>query len=252
MALVFAAAQGLALGLGARKSGAATHTMEGEAQVPVLLEDLIFHSDQEGLIDDLRVGGQSLMCSDKGVGWRAFHTQSQLEGARSIGLPIRQKTTVTLSCTMAAAAIALAGVGVRPIPPEEARDANDPAVSDRLNYIFGLGSTSCAPGVETVITAVARRSCKLGPIVLYPRVAAGYLDLAIRDVSYNNSPLGAGRVKGATIDELPIGFFDYLRTDLDGRMLDLDVEFNGALTITVFNANAGAIIVDGAVLVLPE
>lgn len=249
--MMLAALQGLGIGLG-RKTGVATGSMEGEAQVASLLNDPIFASDQEGLITDFRVGGQSLLCSDLGVGWRTFSLAAQLEDQRAIGLPVRPKTLVTIGYTLAAAGTIVGGIGTDPIPMEEARDPNDPSVAGRLNYVFGLGKTTVPNGAEATIAAVCRRSCKLGAIVLYSPTAAAYLDVEVRNIERNNATLFAGRVSGATLDSLPLGYFDYLRTDTDGRRLNLDVAFNDIITVKLFNNNAAPIDVYGGILVDPE
>lgn len=249
--LAMMAMQGLGLGLG-RKTGAATGSLEGELQVASLLNDPIFSANQEGLITDFRVGGQSLMCSDLGVGWRVFHLAAQLEGQRAIGLPVRAKTLVTASYSLAAAGTIWGAVGTDPIPPEEAKDANDPTVSTRLNYVFGLGKVTVPNGAAATINAVCRRSGTLGALVLYSPSAAAYDDIEVRNVERNNATVFAGRVAGATTDPMPLGYFDYLRTDTDGRMLNLEVAFNDNLTITLFNNNAAPLDVYGGILVLPE
>lgn len=245
------ARQGLALGLG-RATGAAAFVLSGQLEVPALLMDPLVMADQEGTIDRFTVGGQSVMCSDKGVGWRVFHAQAQMEGARAMGLPMAEKTVVSIEGTLAAAGTVLASLGVDPIPESEGRVPNDPEISRRLNYVFGLGSVSVPAGGTVEMVATARRHCVLGPMVLYSGTPAAALDVTIENVEVNNAPLPAGRLAGATIDRIPLVHFDYLRTDLDGRVLHWEIRHNHQISILLRNYNASPITVYGGILVLPD
>jgi len=246
-----AARQGLYLGLG-RATGAAAFNLEGEVQVPALLLDPCFSADQEGLITDFRVGGQTLMCSDQGVGWKLWHAQAALEGSRAIGIPVPANTKVSVSGTLAAAGTIVGGIGVDPIPASEARVPNAPEVADRLNYVFGLGSVAVAAGADGYLNAVCKRQCTLGPLVLWSPTGAASFDVTVENIEINNSPLPAGRVSGATIDRAPLPYFDFLRTDLDGRTLNAECGYNHSVSIKLHNYNAGPITVYGGILVLPE
>ena len=248
---IAAALQGLFLGLG-RSTGAAAFNLEGELQVPALLLDPCFSADQEGLITDFRVGGQTLMCSDQGVGWKLWHAQSALEGSRAIGLPVPANTKVSVSGTLVAAGTIVAGIGVDPIPPGEARVPNSPEVADRLNYVFGLGSVAVPAGGDAFLAATCKRECTLGPLVLWSPTAAAAFDVTVENVEINNKPMPAGRVSGANIDRGPLTYFDFLRTDLDGRTLNAECGYNHSVAVKLHNFNGGPITVYGGILVLPE
>lgn len=247
----FIAMQGLALGL-QRVAASATPTLEGELQVDALLEDPTFVSSAEGLVTDFRIGGQPVLCSDKGAGWRMFHSQAQSEGHRSLGIPLKQKQLVSVTFALTGAATTCGAIGVKPIPPGEAVAPNDPSIAKRLDYVFGLGSVNIGAGATGELVATSRREGTLGLLVLYSPTAAAAYDVTVSDITVNNRPLLAGRVSGATIDRSPLAWFDYLNTDCDGRILACPIGVNETVRVAMLNNNAGAIDVYGGIFMLPE
>lgn len=251
---LFESNQGLGLGFPRSAAAAVGVALNAEIQINGLLLDPIFRSTQEGLLTDLRIGGQPVLCSDLGVGIRCFDFTAQVEGKRALALPVKRRSQIQASFTLDAAGFVVGAIGVDPIPEEEAREMNDPAMAARLSYIFGLGRTVCAPLADFTITAVCRKGCDLGAMVLYGTGTA-LDDITIFDISMNNKPLMSGRggpTIGAAVDEMALGFFDFQRTDLDGRTLNARIEQNDILIIRGHNYNIAAINVFGGIFTQPE
>lgn len=242
--------QDLGLGLG-MPALSANPTLQGELQVASLLQDPIFTSTAEGLVTDFRVGGQPLLCSDRGVGLRCWDMAAQAEGHRAIGIPCRAKTLVSVEFALAAAGYVVGGVAVDDIPEDEAVDPNHASIADRLNYVFGLGLMTIGAGATTTFTATSRRGCRLGRMILYGTAAGAYTRVGVKSIDLNNSPLASGRVSGSTIDYLPLGFFDYTRTDIDGICLGADIGFNETLTLTLTNMDGVPYDIYGGIFIEP-
>jgi hypothetical protein len=246
--------QGLALGA-QRQSGTATPSISGELQVNALLLDPVFRASQEGLVTDLRIGGQPVLCSNLGMGIRCFDFSAQVEGRRALGIPAKRKTTWQASFTLAAAGSVFGAIGVDPIDEAETLEFDDPRMAPRLCYGFGLGSTAIGAGADVEISAVCRKGGELGPMVLYTRAAGGMDEVSVFDIQVNGISLLAGRggaTVGANVDEIGLAFFDFQRTDLDGRTLNYDIGQNDVLTIKLHNYGVGAHTVDGGIFMLPR
>ena len=254
MSSMFEAIQGLGIGFPRPGAAAASVSLLSELQINGLLLDPVFRATQEGLLTDLRIGGQPVLCSDLGVGIRCFDWTAQVEGKRALALPVKRRTQVQASFTLDAAGFVVGGIGVDPIPEEEAREVNDPALAGRLSYIFGLGRTVAAGLADFTITATCRKGCDLGAMILYGTGSA-LDDITIFDISLNNKPLMSGRggpTVGPNVDEMSLTFFDFQRTDLDGRTLNARIEQNDILVIKGHNYNAAAINVFGGIFTQPE
>lgn len=246
--------QGLALGA-QRASGTATPTISGELQVNALLLDPVFRSSQEGLVTDLRIGGQPTLCSNLGMGIRCFDWTAQVEGRRALAIPAKRKTTWQASFALAAAGSVFGAIGVDPIPEEETLEFDDPRMAPRLSYGFGLGSTAIAAGSPATIVATCRKGGELGPMILYGRAAGALDEVSVFDIDVNGVSLLAGRsgaAVGANIDEIGLAFFDFQRTDLDGRTLNYEIHQNDVLTIKLHNYGAGGHTIDGGIFMLPR
>lgn len=246
--------QSLAVGC-VRVAGTATPSISGEFQTNVLVMDPIIRASQEGLVSDLRINGQPMMCSDLGVGVRLFDMTAQVEGRRAAGVPVKRRSTWSAALVLAAAGSVSAAWGVDPIPEEEAMEPDDPRVAMRYRYVFGLGSTPIAAGADAVITATCTKPGDLGPLIMYGRLAGALDEVTVTGIEVNGVPLLAGRAPGTAPpfgDEIPLGFFDFARTDLDGRTLLYSIGQNDKLVIRLHNYGAGAHTIDGGVFMLPS
>jgi hypothetical protein len=239
-------AQGLALGLG-RSTGAAAFSLTGTLQIPALLQDLVLRASQLGLVTDLRVAGQVLMCSNQGATLDMFRPDAEVEGQRGLGIPLAAQQVVQCDGTLAAAGTIAGGIGVDPITPDRVVPVN--MLGRALDYVFGLGSSGAvAAGAAGTLTATSRRDVMLGRIVM--NSDGGGDVVTVRSIQVNNIELLSGQ-SGAT-DELPVEYFSGENSDVDGLTLAYPVQDNGNVTVTIQNNDAVARTTYGGIFVMPE
>lgn len=234
-------AQGLDLGLG-RVAATTTGTLTGTLDATVLLQDVIIDSDQDGLIDDIKVSGQSVWCSDKGGDINAFKRDAQVEGHRGLGIALVQNQTVTVDYTLDAAGKIAGSVGTDPVNPEAFVPVNQ--LGSALDYAGGLGNVSVAGASAGVLSCTVRRPVMLGRLILSPESDA--IDIVVTSVKVNNIELLSGG------GEVPIAAFAHDCTDVDGCVLGYPVETNDTLQISLHNYNVAARKVKGTFFVLPD
>lgn len=244
-------AQALTLGLGRDGAASTVKTLTGQTQVGLLLEDVVLESSQTGLVTDILLAGQSVMCSDLGMDLRAFASNSYCDGHRALGVPFNKTQFVTVKATLDANGTIAGLVNVQGLP-EDVKAAGLPdvnALGERLHYAFGLGSVVVPAGGTAFITATATRDCTLG-LIGFSAIAATILDLTITQIKHNGRELLAGR-QDATVDEVPLIGFSHQNTDVDGRILACRVKTNDKLVIGLRNYNAGNLTVWGGIFCLP-
>jgi len=245
--------QSLTLGLGRDAAATTAKTLVGEVQIGCLLEDVIAKASQTGLIDDILVAGQSVMCSDLSADIKMFDPTAYCEGHRGLGIPFNKTQKVTIKATLDANGTFVAAVNVQNLPAE-VRNAGIPDVNSlgpRLHYLFGLGKKvvpAAAPSTA-IITATASRDVRLG-LLSMSAADATILDLTVQSIKHNNKEFLTGR-NDSTIDEVPLATFDFRNTDVDGRILAADVKTNDKLTMTLKNFNVGDLTVWGGIFCMP-
>jgi hypothetical protein len=237
--------QGFTLGIG-RQSGSATPEITGIPQVPVLLEDLIIQSSQSlGLVTKLTVSGQPLFASDKDCDMNMWHRAAQVEGQRSLMIPVAAQQQVTVGATLAAAGVFAAAIGTAPIEADQVVPTNE--LGDALTYAFGLGTVNALAAATGSLTATCRKPCQLGRLVLTASIAD---QITVRSIVVNNIELLSGQSGSA--DEVAVETYRYDATDRDGNELQFPVDLNGNVTIACFNNDAVARDVYGGIFVAPR
>ena len=240
-------AQGFSLGFG-RIAAAATGTLTATLQTPSLLQDLMIETDQEGLVNTLRVSGQNVLASDQGVDINVWDPQSQTEGQRSLGIPLYQNQQVSIEYVLAAAGICQAAIQTDPIgDPQRIVPVNK--LGTALDYAFGLGLVAVAAGADGNLSAQARRDVDLGRLILSP--SANAIDMTVRSIFVNNIELLSGGATGAA-RECPLSCFSHLATDYDGATIAYRVGTNDQVQLTLHNYNAAPTTVRGGILCLPS
>lgn len=247
-ALLYNQSQAFILGLGGDYAATVAKDLKEEIPNDLLLEDMAITTDTDGLIDDILIGAQSVMCSDLGVGIKLFHPEALLEGARSLGIPLHKGLTVRVKATLSANGCFAAQIGVQPVP-DEAKPFPDPnGLGSKMNFVFGLGaSAAMAPGASATITATALRECTLGALVLYASAVESYIEVI--DILLNKRPMLAG----STPASLNVAALNPFTTDIDGRVLAQRVRPGDKLEIKLKNSHgATASTVRGGIYILPE
>lgn len=249
LAFLYNTTQMFLLGLG--RDGAATtgKVLKDELNNDALLEDLVLQASQPGMVDDIKVGGQSVMCSDQSADLSMFHPEAYFEGARSFGFPIHKSVPVQVNVTLAANGTLVGSLGIQPIP-EEVREHGIPDVNglgDALDVVFGMGSVVVNAGATNTLSAKALRRCTLGALVLSATGGGGTegIDVEVTDIQVNKKSLLGGSAS------FPLGTLSNLATDLDGRVLAQEVDVNHQIVIFLKNNNAANITVRGGIWCMP-
>lgn len=243
--MMYRNAQGLTLGLGSDRAATTAKALESALQQASLLQDLQITSTQLGLVDAIRVAGQSLMASDRGANIQMFAPKAHVEGHRGMAIPLAQQQTVSVDITLVANGTVSAGVSLRPIDPTAVIPVNK--LGSALNYVFGLGLVNVLAGAGGSLIATARRDCVLGLCVL--DASANPEDVQIRSVTINNVELLAGPDGAA--GEFGIECFGFDSTDDDGNVVGYPVRTNDVVNIDFWNYNAAPVNVYGGIFVLP-
>ena len=242
--MMYRNSQDLFLGL-PRGTGSTAYSQTSTTEVAVLLQDVVIDTDQLGLVDEIKVSGQSILASDKGADINAFSPEAQVEGHRSIGIALARQQDVAIDCTLAAAGTVICSVGTAPVDPTRVVEVGK--LGPELAYVAGLGSASIGATTTGTLTCSMRKDMVLGLMTLTP--ASNPLDLTVRSVSINRVEMLSG--KSGQNGEGPIGTFANNATDIDGKCIGYFVRVNDVVTITVQNYNAGAITVRGAIFSMP-
>jgi len=227
--------------------------LQGTAQIPLLLEDVILTSQLGfGSVNTITLAGQSLMASDQGMPIQGFSPQAQLEGFRSVSLPINTNQRFEMGGVMNGPAqdVGMA-VSTSPIAPQQYRPTSQ--LGGALNYCFGVtgsGGVGAGVGVQTTFTATCLRDCVLGRLIIVNQNAAGVPDDDINVVSILCEGIELLSGQQGT-DVVNIGALSPLCTDLSGLQLNYPISANGQLRIIVQNNNVGAGLLGIGVFCLP-
>jgi|TARA_R110000824_G_scaffold239327_1_gene428042 hypothetical protein len=217
--------------------------MQGTAQIPLLLEDVILTSQAGfGSVNTITLAGQSMMASDQGMPVQAFQPLAQLEGFRSVSCPINTNQRFEMGGTLVAAADLGMQVSTSPIAPQQYRPTSE--LGGALNYCFGVAGTTAGnlvagPGVTTTFVATCLRDCLLGRLVIVNGNAAAVPDdnINITSILVEGIELLSGQ---QGVDVVNIGAISAACTDLSGLQLNYPISANGQVRITVNNLNAAA------------
>lgn len=250
-------AQSYTLGLGVGVG--ANVTLTGTAQQSILLQDLTLNCNlaagglSTGLVTGIRVAGQRVDVTNQGIDIAAFSRISQMEGQRSVGIAIEQQQQFSVDVVPALATDIVGGaVGVDSMLGADVIPVNE--LGFALNFAGGLGSSGAiAAGTAGQLTATILRPCTIGRIGLTVIGAVADQPLVqVRSVSINNLEYLAGASGvGTPVDSVQAINYAFDATDRDGLTLGVDTSTNDVITISLFNAGAGAVTVQGGFFCLP-
>lgn len=242
MPVITRQAQAYYLGSAQHLAGAGVNfLLQGTAQIPLLLEDVILTSQLGfGSVNTITLAGQSMMASDQGMPVQAFQPLAQLEGYRSLSVPINTNQRYEMGGTLTVAQNIGMQVSTSPIAPQQYRPTSE--LGGALNYCFGVVGTAAAnlpAAATTVFTATCLRDCLLGRLVIVN--AAGAVvpddDINCSSILVEGIELLSGQ---GGVDVVNIGALSAACTDLSGLQLNYPISANGQVRITLVNANAAA------------
>ena len=253
MAIISRNAQGYLFGMTRVATGAAgTGTCQGTLQQSSLMQDLVVTSSAPFTeLLNLRVAGQNLFCSNQNANAAAFFPQADVEGHRSLGVPLdsQQVVSADFACFdavgVAAAATVSMAVGTDPITREQVVPIN--ALGRGLDFCVGMGSVIAGPGAAWTLQCTVQRPVMLGRLII--AIGQNPHDMTIRSITVNNIELLSGAAGAA-------GEFSALacintQTDNDGNVIAYPAGTNDVIQIQGWNYNAAASVIGGTILLLP-
>lgn len=210
--------------------------------VPVFLEDLILTTDQaDTMVSEIRVANQRTNVSNQGAPAAMWAPSAEVEGHRSLSLPLDSRQEIKVSMSAAASMVASGRIGVHAIPKNKIIPPN--ALGQALDYWGGLGSVSIGTGATAYLECELRRPCVVGLVNLI--ASADVEDLEVVSVELN------GFEQLASEERVPVEAFAPGQTDRDGLVLGVFAHVKDTLRIGIKNNNAAARTVSGGFWVLP-
>jgi len=242
-----------------------TATLQGTAQVPLLLEDLIIDSTTSigSQVTAIRVAGQNIFATNQSCPVFAFDIQAQVEGGwRSLSLTLDQSQTLAVDITNnPGGAAASFQFSCSTTPIAEADVIPTSQSGDALNYVAGMGQVALAAPVGSVATlqATALRPTVLGKLIMCVEDVAGGVqpfgaaanNISITSIQVNNIQL----LSGAVADEIPLSAVGVGSTDISAGLLSYPVSLNSNISIGIAVRTtplAGPVTVSGMFYCLPR
>ena len=202
-----------------------------------MLEDLIVSSKAVGAISTITLAGQNLNASGGSFPIQMLKPAAQLEGFRSLSIPINTSQKFEISGKMTVAQNIGMAVSTSPIAPSQFVPTSQ--LGGALNYIFGVSGASDLPAAaSTTLSATCLRDCVLGRIVIVNQdgVAVPNEDLNVTSILVEGIELLSGE---QGVDVVNIDVMGAECTDLNGLQLNYPITSNGQFRITIKNNNAG-------------
>jgi len=203
--------------------------LTGTPQKPVMLGVLNIGATQKGVINDIKVAGQSVFCSDSSADISMFQTNSHAVQERYCGIALGAGLDIFIDGTLAEAGNAYFAWMVDEITAPVSK-AEQTAMYD---YVFGLGSASIAAASSGTLRAVSVRPCTLGELILSTTIDADAGDLFVTSVKVGGEEL----LTGAGDQEINLATFDYHQPNIQGANLDFQIGSNVPVQITIKNVN---------------
>ena len=217
-------------------TGSVLTSFTAKAQEDVYLKFAMFTASTNGVVRDFKIGNQSLNCSDSSIELQAFNPPSQRRPF--VGVAVNGNIQISVD-------LLLDGAGAEQFQGALSCEAIDkaPTLAEQgqaLNRFFGLGSVSVPAAGTAQLNAQALRDCMLKDLVLAAHGAGD--DVVITDITVKGRSLFSGQ-SGAAIS------LSALQNDVQGGFitLNLPIETNERVIVTLSNAGASAIVVGGAI-----
>jgi len=241
-------------------SGGTAFDSDATAQIDLLLQDLVIDTRVDagtantGVVTALSISGQSVFVTSSAADILSWAPDAQLEGSRSLGIPISQNSIVNIKATLDTAGSCASTIGTDPLPigtPVIPINALGPA----LDYCGGIGTVTVAAAASTGVTATDTtvdvtilRPVRLGRLVMSQTGASSVTQLVVSSIKLNQMEL----LSGGSNSEVPFSCFDRTSTDLDGMVLDVFTETPNAVLSITFKSWAGQVAtVHGTFFCLP-
>ena len=213
---------------------AVPQTVTSQSQEPVYLK-AIFLSVGAGVVDDLRIGNQSLNCSDSAIDTALFAPNQQRKNVVGVAVDGNIQMSVQVTTDLASAITgAFSCEAIQSAPSIRAQ-------CNAINKFFGLGSVSIAPaGGTATLTATALRSTTLRDLVLSCHDDQFSAEIDVSDITIKGRSIFSGQAG----DVLSL---TSLNATTQGFMvgINIPIETNERVTVTFTNNHIAALIVGG-------
>ncbi len=217
-------------------TGGVKKTFTAKAQESVYLKYFLADASAKGVVNDIRIGNQSLNCSDSAIELLAFSSLSQRRPL--IGLAVDGNIQMSIDVTLDGAGSEAFQGGFTCEAIEKA-----PTIAQQgnaINKFFGLGSVSVPAGGSAQLNAQALRDCFLKDLLVSSHEGTD-LGLVITDVTIKGRSIFSGQSGDA------VGVNVVNQWAQAGLVaVNTMIETNERVTVTVSNGTAGAVIVAGA------
>lgn len=214
------------VGYGAITGGALT-SFTAKAQEDVFLKFAMLKASTFGVVSDIKIGNQSLNCSDSAIELLAFNPPSQ----RRPFIAVAVNGNIQISID-----VLLDGSGSENFQAAFSCDAIDRAPTlaeqgDALNRFFGLGTVSVPASSTAQLNAQALRDCMLKDIILAAHGSGD--EVVVTDITVKGRSVFSGQ-SGDAIS------LSALQNDVQGAFvsLNLPIETNERVIVTLQNLNA--------------
>lgn len=218
-------------------NGNATTTFTAKSQESVYIKSLLCGiSSGFGVVKDIRIGNQSLNCSDSGIELKTFSEFSQRRPV--IGVAVDGNIQVSLDVFVEGTE----DVGFQGGFTCEAIETA-PTIAQQgnaINKFFGLGTVSVPSAGTAQLTAQALRDCMLKDLLVRAHSASAF-GLVVTDITIKGRSIFSGQSgDGVGINALD----EFAQSSLVA--VNTMIETNERVVVTIANGTAGAVTVGGA------
>jgi hypothetical protein len=211
-------------------TGASSGTLVASPEDNVILQDLFVVSNSSGLVDDIRISGQSVNCSNKGIELLAFSPKSRRNNY--FGIELQSEREVAIDLTLDTAGNASAGWAVNQIGAVKSINSQ----IHLFDKLFGLDKTTAVKNTSTVITAEAVRAVTLRELVLWNHTdtVSTDKDLFVTSIKVSGKEMLTGKSGFA----IPLALFAPDTKERTGLDMDYPIQASQPVSITVKNTDA--------------
>jgi len=220
------------LGYGSAAASTKT-TFTAKAQEDVVLKFALLTADKDGLINDIRIGNQSLNCSDSDIEFKALEYSTKRRPL--IGVAVDGNIQIAIDVTMDDAAVFGGGFSCEAIDKAPSLSAQAP----QLNRFFGLGSVSVPASGSATLSAQALRGCTLRDLILHAHGASS--GIVVEDITVKGRSIFSGQASDGVA-------LDVLSTDTTANFVTLNtpIQTNERVQVQLKNTTIAAVVVGGA------
>ena len=217
-------------------TGSVRTSFTSKAQESVFLKFFLCDATTYGVVNDLRIGNQSLNCSDSAIDISVFSPSNKRRPTVGVAVDGNIQMQIDVTLDGAGAEQFQAGFSCEAIEtaPTIAQQGN------AINKFFGLGSVSVPPAGTAQLNAQALRDTFLRSLLLKVHDVSSF-GIVVTDISISGRSIFSGQAD----DGIGANVLEPLTSDgLIG--INTTIATNERVTVTLANSTGAAVIVGGA------